>query len=164
MAPNKRFKDRGQATTVALKTSQRQLQTLFGFILVVAILVYSTTILTQPPPPDSMALVLGADGCFPVLAQKNFPGTVAMMGVNFGKSDGSGDYGMSENVKPDAEQLFILSRWSLNGICAVDSTRGICSRDLAPDDLTTVIKGLMPVRSLNQSSHSPSDTIPFSLF
>lgn len=82
-------------------------------------------------------MVAGLDGCFPVTEQKQSLAPVA------------GSY-----------DVLVLSRWSLNGLCAVrgrahpacrlpgpQGQPAAAAAPLPADDVTTVIRGLWPVRS-----------------
>jgi hypothetical protein len=81
------------------------------------------------PPADAVINAkLGSDGCFPVKEQKK-----------------------SLAAAPGHYNVLLLARWSINGLCAVDSDRPVCSvvKQLmmnTSSEITTTVRGLWPVR------------------
>jgi hypothetical protein len=78
---------------------------------------------TEAPPDAVIDAKLDADGCFPVKAQKK------------SLASAPGDY-----------DVFLLARWNLNGLCAVDSDRPVCRTSVRSSQVTTSVRGMWPIR------------------
>jgi len=125
-----KYSKRSKSSVALADVKLGQLRIL-GVFAALAVVCFGAAALISSWTPELTSPVLGQDvkqgkdGCFPVDAQKA------------NKAPVSGAY-----------DILLLARWSLDGLCAVHEDRlPICARARHPNEVTTTIRGLWPVRS-----------------